>query len=256
MKPKSDRSRHSSNHVSVIVVSFNTQERLRECLRSVLAQQDVPAPQVIVVDNASMDGSADMVRDEYPQVELIANQRNLGFAAGNNQALQHCHGHYILLLNPDTVLLEGSLAAMVSFLGDHPDAGVVGAKLLNPDGALQPSCFRFPTLAMLLLDFFPIHSRLLNSRLNGRYPAELYDTIFTIDHPLGACMMVRREAIDQVGPLDEGFFMYCEEVDWCFRMRKAGWRNYFLPTAQAIHFGGESTKQRRNEMFVELHRSR
>jgi hypothetical protein len=147
---------------------------------------------------------------------------------------------------------------MASFLNDHPRVGVVGPQLTYGDGTFQHSAFHFPTLWMALFDFFPLHHRLLNSRLNGRYPRHLYEAgePFPIDHPLGAAMMVRRETIQQVGLLDDDFFMYCEEIDWCKRIREAGWEIYCLPEAKIVHFAGQSTRQFAEEMFVALWRSR
>lgn len=240
--------------LSVVVVSFNTRELLRQCLRSIYAQPPAGGLEVWVVDNGSTDGSAAMVRAEFPAVHLVESPRNLGFAAANNLALPRCQGQYILLLNPDTALEEGALDALLSFMAAHPDAGAVGPRLVNPDGTPQPSGFRFPTLAMLFLDFFPLHPRLANSRLNGRYPHR--QSPFLIDHPLGACLLVRREVVQKVGLLDEGYFMYCEEVDWCMRIKRAGWKIYCVPQARVVHYGAQSTRQLPAAMFVALHRSR
>ncbi|MBI4302614.1 MAG: glycosyltransferase family 2 protein, partial [Chloroflexi bacterium] len=145
---------------------------------------------------------------------------------------------------------------LMAFLDTHSQVGLVTAKLLNPDGSLQHSAFRFPTLWMSFLDFFPMHYLVVNSRLNGRYPFHYYQQPFSIDHPLGACMMVRREVVETVGPLSEDFFIYCEEIDWCWRIKQNGWLIYCQPEAEIIHYGGQSTAQSRNSMFVELHKSR
>jgi hypothetical protein len=242
--------------LSVVIVSFNVQDLLRACLESVqCARSDI---EIIVVDNASSDGSAEMVRQEFPHVHLIANETNAGFAAANNQGIRASRGRHLLLLNPDTEILGGALARLVGFLDHHPDYAVAGAGLVYPDGSFQHSAFRFPGALQSVLDFFPINHRLANSRLNGRYPRAWYERgqPFDIDHPLGACLAVRREAIDQVGLLDEGFFMYCEEIDWCWRMREAGWKIVCVPAAQVVHHAGASTRQFRDEMFVALWRSR
>lgn len=208
-----------------------------------------------------------MVREQFAQARLVANETNVGFAAANNQALRAMGfpsaepqdlPRYVLLLNPDTEVLDDALTTMVGFLDENPHAGVAGAKLLYPDGRLQHSAFAFPTLAQAFLDFFPLHYRLLNSRLNGRYPRRLYERgePFPIDHPLGAALMARREAIQQVGLLDERFFIYCEEIDWCMRMKQAGWDVYCVPRAKVVHHEARSTQQVRGEMFVALWRSR
>lgn len=255
--------------LSIIIVSHNTRELLALSLDSLLTNLASSALryEVIVVDNASRDRTVEMVRERFPQVQLLANEENLGFAAANNQGLKISKGDYLLLLNPDTLvrLPQGvpgrggeALQLMLQFLVSHPRAGMVGPKLLYPDGRLQHSAFSFPTLPMIFLDFFPLNHHLINSRLNGRYPRALYEAgePFPVDHPLGAAMMARREAVDQVGPLDEGFFIYCEEIDWCLRMKKMGWEIFCLPQAEIVHYVGKSTGQFRETMYVELHRSR
>lgn len=209
-----------------------------------------------MVDNASADGSAALVRAQFPHVQVIANTENRGFAAACNQGLQAASGNFLCLLNPDTQLFPGALDALASFLESNQKVGVVGPTLLHTDGTYQHAAFRFPTLPMALLDFFPLNHRLLNSRLNGRYPFTLYEHPFAMDHPLGACMLVRREACTDVGLLDEQFFMYCEEIDWCRRIKQAGWAIMHAPGARVVHHGGQSTQQRAGRMFVELHRSR
>jgi GT2 family glycosyltransferase len=251
--------------LSVVVVSYNTRELLWACLASVVAnlgQHRLPDGQILsdelwVVDNASTDGSTEMVAREFPGAKLIANDENRGFAAANNMALQQSTGRYVLLLNPDTIVLDDALSRLVTFMDHHERVGAAGVKLLNPDRTLQHSCFRFPTLPMAFLDFFPLHHRLLDSRVNGRYPRQLYaGAPFPIDHPLGACFIVRRSASEQVGWLDESFFMYSEEVDWCIRLKRHGWEVYCVPEAQVIHYGAQSTQQVRGPMLVELYRSR
>lgn len=224
-------------------------ERSRHCSLNI---------EVIVVDNASQDGSAEMVREAFPEVHLIVNKTNAGFAAANNQGIRAGRGRHVLLLNPDTEILGDALARLVGFLDHHPDYAVAGAGLVYPDGSFQHSAFRFPGAMQTFFDFFPINHRLTSSRLNGRYPRAWYERSqpFDIDHPLGACLAVRREAIDQVGLLDENFFMYCEEIDWCWRMRKAGWKIACVPAARVVHHAGASTRQFRDEMFVALWRSR
>lgn len=197
-----------------------------------------------------------MVRQEFPEARLLPLDENRGFAAANNLAIRDSDARYVLLLNPDTEVLGDAPAALVRFLDAHPTVGACGGRLLNPDLTFQHSCFHFPTLPMSFFDFLPLNHRIVNSRLNGRYPRRWYNRPFPIDHPLGACLMVRREAIRQVGVLDEGFFMYCEEVDWCYRIKQAGWEIYYTPDAEIVHHGGQSTRQRAGPMLIELHRSR
>ncbi len=259
--------------LSVIIVSYNTQQLLRECLASVqanLSRSDLMG-QVWVVDNASLDDSAHIVAREFPQVQLIANEDNVGFAAANNQALRAMgfgkssvstpHSPlpaYVFLLNPDTLVRDNALGTLVRFMEDNLSVGAVGAGLVHPDGPFQHSAFSFPTLPQVFFDFFPINYRLIDSRLNGRYPRRLYETgkPFPIDHPLGAALMVRREAVEGVGLLDERFFIYCEEIDWCMRIKRAGWAVFCVPEARIVHYVAQSTSQFPDEMFVQLWRSR
>jgi N-acetylglucosaminyl-diphospho-decaprenol L-rhamnosyltransferase len=245
--------------LSVVTVSYNTRELLRACLASVIST--LPSTldyELFVVDNASADGSAAMVREDFPQVRLVCNSENRGFSAANNQGLEKSSGRYLMLLNPDTVVGVGALEWMLKALEERIEVGAVGPRLVFPDGGFQHSAFTFPTLPMIFLDFFPIHHRLLESRLNGRYPREWYQRgdPFRIDHPLGAALMVKRMVVEEVGLLDEGFFMYCEEIDWCLRIKQAGWQILCCPQAEVIHHAGESTGQFRDEMYVELHKSR
>lgn len=255
--------------LAIVIVSWNVRELLEACLTSVYESLESSnlRGEVWVVDNASTDGSAEMVWERFPQARLIANETNAGFAAANNQALRAMGfpsaesrdlPGYVLLLNPDTEVVGDALFTMVYFLDGNPQAGVAGARLLYPDGRLQHSAFAFPTLAQAFFDFFPLHHRLLNSRLNGRYPYKLYQRgePLPVDHPLGAALMARREAIQQVGLLDERFFIYCEEIDWCMRMKKADWGIYCVPRAEVVHHEARSTGQVRGRMFVALWRSR
>jgi len=245
--------------LTVVVVSFNTVRLLRACLAALersLAASPALRARVVVVDNASRDGSAELVREKFPAVELRAAGRNLGFAAANNLVLRELETPFALLLNPDTEVVGDAPAALVEFLRANPRAGAVGGRLVYGDGSFQHSCFAFPTLAMSFLDFFPLNHRLTNSRLNGRYPRCWYRRAFEIGHPLGAAMAVRRAAIDQAGPMDEGFFMYCEEVDLCRRIRAAGWEIWYTPDATIVHHEAQATRQFRGEMLLELHRSR
>jgi len=254
--------------LAIIIVSYNTGKLLRACLDSVRADLERSGleGELWVVDNGSSDGSAAMVRERFPEVNLLALRENIGFAAANNAALREISeggeqcvpSRYVLLLNPDTTVQPGALGALAAFMEEHPDAGVAGAQLRSPDGSFQHSAFRFPTLAQIFLDFFPLHYRLINSRLNGRYPRAWYERgePFEIGHALGAAMMVPGRAIAEVGLLDERFFMYCEEIDWCWRMKRAGWRVYCVPRAVVIHHEAQSTRQFRDEMVVQLWRSR
>ena len=257
--------------LTVVIVSWNVRELLAACLRSLfddLARSGIGA-NIWVVDNASADDTPAMVRDVFPAVHLIASDENLGFAAANNLVIKRlvqslrlnqsadCKS-FVWLLNPDTEVLPGATEVLVAALDAHPKAAVVGAKLLYADGSLQHSAFHFPGLMQLLFEFLPLPARLYETSLNGRYPRNLYDgpDPFPVDHPLGASMMVRAEAIGQVGLLDEGFWMYCEEIDWCWRMHNAGWDAYCVPAARVIHHAGKSSEQIRTKTFIALWRSR
>jgi GT2 family glycosyltransferase len=250
----------------IVTVSYNTRGLLADCLASTIAGMERSGleGELWVVDNASSDGSAAMVQRRFPTVRLIASYENLGFAAGNNLALRAlgaetgCTPRHILFLNPDTKVIDDALGTMVRFLDQTPGAGAAGARLVHDDGSFQHSGFAFPGLAQVFFDFFPLHPRLLDSRLNGRYARRLYEGTrpFAVDHPLGAALMVRSETLEQVGGFDERYFMYCEEIDLCRRIRAAGWAIFCVPQAEIVHLVGQSTRQFRDQMFVALWRSR
>ena len=250
--------------LTVIIVSWNVRDLLMACLRSLRADLERAGltADIWVVDNGSTDGTPEAVARDFPAVRLIARRDNPGFAAANNQALRAALDasppRYFWLLNPDTEVLPGATAALIAAMETHPRVGVAGAKLLYPDGNLQHSAFRFPGLVQLAFDLFPFPPRLYETRLNGRYPRRLYngDVPFFVDHPLGAAMMVRRETVEQVGLLDEEYRIYCEEIDWCWRMRRAGWRALCVPTARVVHHAGRSTGQVPVPSFVHLWTSR
>jgi N-acetylglucosaminyl-diphospho-decaprenol L-rhamnosyltransferase len=235
--------------VSALIVSYNTRALLLESIASVVNE---PGVETIVVDNGSQDGSQKAVADCYPGVRLLCSPTNLGFAGGMNQAAACARGHYLLLLNSDAWLAPGALDTLVELLDRVPSAAMVGPRLRYPDGRPQASAFRFPGLAQVFLDLFPV-PRLMDSSLNGRIAAR---RATRIDHPLGACMLVRGAAWQDVGPLDEGYFMYLEEVDWCRRARRHGWHIWYEPAAVAVHHGGSSTRQQPDAMFAQLWRSR
>jgi len=258
--------------LGIVVVSWNVRELLAGCLESAI--RSLPtlhtplSTDLVVVDNASTDGSAGMVRERFPQVELIISKRNLGFAGGNNAGIRYWgldtpipntqSPRYVLLLNPDTVIHGNALETMLRFMDAAPRAGMCGARLIYGDGSFQHSAFGFPGLWQIVLDAPGVHPRLLDSRLNGRYSRKLYASgqPFEIDHPLGAAMMVRSDAIRQVGLMDEDFYMYCEEIDWAWQIKKAGWKIYCVPQAEIVHYAGQSTRQVKPEMIVALWTSR
>jgi len=226
-------------NLCIVIVSYSVRDRLRDCLRSLSRQR------VIVVDNASGDGSALMMRTEFPAVELIANTNNRGFAAACNQGIAASSEDFILILNPDTVVTPAALQILLDTLRVEPRAGACGPRILNPDGSLQPSCRRFPTLPRLLLDELGFGKLFPHSKFFGSYRMTwwAHDQLREVDQLMGAALLLRRAALEQTGAFDERFFMYFEEVDLCLRLHEAGWKVLFVPAAQVMHHGGQSARQ-------------
>ena len=256
--------------LAVIIVSWNVRDLLLEALRSLYADLATSGlrARVLVVDSASDDGSAEAVHAAFPQVELFAERENIGFVRGNNLALRALgldqpdagtNGpRAIYLLNPDTITQPGATRALYDALFNEPRVGLAGANLTYGDGSFQHGAFAFPGLRQLWAEFFPTPGRLIEGRFNGRYPRTLYASgrPFPVDFVLGAAMMLRAEAIRDVGLLDEGFVMYCEEVDWAWRLRRAGWQARCVPAAQVVHLGGQSSGQIRPQAQIHLWTSR
>jgi GT2 family glycosyltransferase len=220
----------------------------------VLADRGDLDVEVICVDNASRDGTAEMVAHDLPDVRLIESPQNVGYGGGLNQGIRIARGRYLLVLNQDIVLRPGALAELVRFAEAHPDAGAIGARLEYEDGRFQHSAFRFPDWKQAFFGFFDGLVQ-LDSEVNGRYPDVMLAQPFEVEHLLGACMLLRREALDQVGLFDPTFFMYYEETDLCVRLVRAGWRNYYLPSARVMHVSAASTSAASEQMSVEFHRS-
>ena len=229
--------------LSIVIVSWNTREWLARCLDRVRAQTRTPH-EIIVVDNASTDGSHELVATEFPGVHLVANERNLGFAAGCNQGLERARGAYWLLLNPDTEVLDGALDRLIAYLERHPEVAAVGPRLENLDGSLQPSAFAFYGTWRSLVE-----NRLVQALVPWRSPRSPWLAFWdhsserAVDWVMGACLLVRRSVALRVGLLDERFFMYGEEVDWQWRMAEAGHRIVYWPEARVRHRKGASTSQ-------------
>jgi hypothetical protein len=240
--------------VSVIIASWNTKEILGDCLRSIYEQAGDVEFEVIVIDNASDDGSAEMIKRDFEQVVLIENPQNRGFAAANNQGMAVARGRYVLLLNSDTLVLDGAIAKTVDFADAHPQAGVIGCRVLNPDKTLQLTCFMFPSVLNMFLSSTYLYKLFPGSRFFGREQMTWWDRsdVRQVDVVTGCFMLVRQEAIDQVGVMDEQFFMYAEETDWCYRFRKSGWQVMFTPVGQIIHLGGQSAAKKPVAMIVQL----
>ncbi len=228
--------------VSVIVVNWDTRDLLAQCLRSVYDTAAGLSIEVLVVDNGSTDGSVEMVARDFPAASVIANPENVGFVRANNQALAVARGRYILLLNSDAVLLPDALRLLVEFADGHRRVGIVGPQVLNPDGSFQSSYMDFPNLfgELLLMTKF---SKLVYGRHFPSHSPRRSQETRAVDWMQGACLMIRRETLDEIGGLDETFFMYSEEVDWCWRTRQAGWQIYYLPAARVLHWGGQSSSQ-------------
>jgi GT2 family glycosyltransferase len=245
--------------VSVVIVSWNTRDILRGCLRSVFEQTQDVSFKVIVVDNNSHDGSAEMVRAEFPTVKLISNAKNRGFAAACNQGMQAGSARYILLLNPDTVVLDDAISRCVRYADLQPDVGVVGCQVLENENRITPTGFSFPSPLNVFLALSGLSRAFPHSRLFGRPELSWWDrhSERDVDVVTGMFMLVRREAIAQVGLMDEAYFVYSEEADWCYRFSQAGWRRVFTPSARIVHLdgGAKSTKQASKKMFVQLQKS-
>ena len=240
--------------VSIVIVNWNTCQITCDCLKSVYRQTGNINFEVIVVDNASTDGSVDVVKVQFPQVILIENNENHGFAAANNQGITRAKGRYVLLLNSDTVVLDNAIAKIVSFADNKPDAAVVGCRVLNPNGTLQHTCSMFPSVLNMLLSSTYLYKLFPKSKLFGRERMSWWDRtdVREVDVATGSFMLVRHEAIEQVGMMDEQFFMYAEETDWCYRFKQTGWKILFTPTAEIIHLGGASSRQVKPEMTLQL----
>jgi len=239
--------------LSILIVNWNTRGFLLRCLRSIFETREEDSWEVIVVDNGSRDGSGEEAKRRFPVIRLIENEKNLGFAKAMNQGLQQSSGRYALLLNPDTQVKEGAIERLLSFMAAHPEVGISGGHLLNRDGSKQNSIANFPSLATELLN-----KSLLRWMFPKRFPGKgrNYSEPIEVDSVIGACMIVRRETMEQVGPLDEDYFLFLEETDWCYRMKKAGWKVYHLPQAEIYHDQGKSVEREKKKAKVEYYRSR
>lgn len=236
--------------LSIVIINWNTRDMLRDCLQTVFDGLGALKAEVIVVDNASTDGSVGMIEAEFPQAVLIANAKNCGFAAANNQGFAIAKGRHVLLLNSDTLVLGETLPAMVAWMDAHPAAGVMGPRVLNRDGSMQVSATGFPTLGRLVAQTLGL-TRL--SAFDG-YRMERWDrrSERQVEVISGCCMLVRGAALQKVGPLDDAFFFYGEETDWCRRFAKAGWEVVFAPVGEIVHFGGGSVRSLNHKRDVML----
>jgi len=239
--------------LSIILVSYKTREVIEECLKSIYKNPPAFPFEVIIVDNASFDGTVELIKKDFPNVHLIENNTNRGFPAANNQGIEISRGNFILLLNSDVVVLPGSIDKMIKFMKEHSDVGAIGPKLLNSDGSFQISAWLFPNvITEVIRKIVNIFARNINFR---NFMERLYTREKKVDWVSGACLMIRREVVDKIGGLDENFFLYFEDVDWCYRICKAGWKIYYFPLAMMIHFLGKSMNQNKTRSFLEYRRS-
>ncbi|MBI2844035.1 MAG: glycosyltransferase family 2 protein [Armatimonadetes bacterium] len=243
--------------LSIAIVNWNTSSLLEACLNSIYRRAPGFGFEVIVVDNASADFDADAFRARFPDARFIQNDSNLGYAKGNNQAIEGSSGDYILLLNPDTEVTSGALERLVEFMESHSDAAAAGCRLVRPDGSVERSCRSFPDPAKVCFEFLGLSRLFPRSRVFGAYRMTWfgYDREIEVDQPMGSCLIISRKAIDEIGLIDEDFPIFFNEVDWLYRAKAGGWKVYFTPAAEVIHHGGASTKQLRRRMRKESHKS-
>jgi GT2 family glycosyltransferase len=243
--------------ISIIIVSFNTKDLLRQCLRSIYANLYDLNVEVYVVDNASIDGSPEMVKHEFEQVKLIENGENLGFARANNQAIKQSCGRYVLLLNSDTEIIGDTLPVVIKFADSLPDTWGLGCKLLNTDRTVQLYNANFPDFPFLFNHFLPNIGKLFGVKLLKEQSdnTAFYEKTRQVDTVLGAFLLMKREAIEQIGILDERFFIYAEEVDWCYRVYQAGKNIMYFSEATVIHHRNQSAKQSESNMYAQRMKS-
>jgi GT2 family glycosyltransferase len=237
--------------VSVVIVTWNSQDFIRQCLDSILATSGQSGTEVIVVDNGSSDQTAKMVRELYPQVDLIENETNRGYAQANNQGIEQAQGRYVLLLNPDTQLLDNSLSSMYELMEGNPQIGALGPRLLNRDRSTQASCREFPDFSILIWEFTGLSRLFPRSKIFGKWRMGYFDfdQPREVDQPMGSCLVFRKETLEQVGSFDENFSMFFNDVDLCYRIKNAGWKIYFHPDARVIHHKGASTRKVKRKMI-------
>jgi GT2 family glycosyltransferase len=244
--------------LSIVIVNYNTGKLLEDCLRSIYANANGMPFDVWVVDNNSVDSSTAMVRSAFPKVRLIENGSNVGFSKANNIALSRCESEYILLLNPDTLVIGDAIDRMVDFMEEHPTVGIAGCKVLNGDHTLQLACRRsIPTPKVAFFRMTGLSRLFPNSKAMAQYNLTFKDANEKqeVDAVSGAFLMARRKTIEDIGFLDERFFMYGEELDWCLRAKRAGWMVMYNPEAEIIHYKGESTKSNSRRAALEFYRA-
>jgi len=244
--------------VSIIIVALNVRKLVYDCLKSVYDQTAGIEFEVIYVDNASEDGTVEMVREEFPEVRIIENKENKGFIVANNQGIEVSQGRYVLLLNSDTIVLDNAIAKTVEFADAHPEAAVVGCKVLNPDKTLQRTCSMYHSLLNMFLAATYLYKIFPKSKFFGRKEMTWWDfnDVKEVEVVYGCFSLVRKEAIEQVGLMDPRYFVFGDDPDWCYRFHKAGWKIMFTPEPEIIHFGGQTTDQKANEFLLQLYGSK
>ncbi|MGE7943748.1 glycosyltransferase family 2 protein [Lysinibacillus xylanilyticus] len=244
--------------LSVVIVNYNTKKLTIDCIQSVLKSKLNFQYEIFVVDNASSDGSVEQIKSEFPHVHVISNKENVGFSKANNQAIKACSGRYVLLLNSDTIVNENTLDEMIRYMDEETNVGAVGCEVILPDGTLDKACHRgFPTPEASFYYMIGLAQKNPTSPKFNSYHKSYMNMheIHDIDCLVGAFMMVRRKAFEQVGLLDEEFFMYGEDIDWCFRIKEAGWRIVYNPTVSIVHYKGASSRRKPFKIVYEFHRA-
>jgi GT2 family glycosyltransferase len=244
--------------LSIVIVNYNTKELLKQTIESIIKTSSGFDYEIIVVDNSSRDNSVEMVRENFESVILIANSSNLGYAKANNMGINKAAGRYVLLLNSDTIVLEDCLQACVKYMDNNKNIGALGCKVVLRNGELDHACKRgFPTPEASLYYLLKLDKLFPNSKRFGQYDLTYLpqDEINEVDVLIGAFMMVRKQTIDEIGLLDEDFFMYGEDIDWCYRIKAAGFINVYYPKQKIIHYKGASSRKRRFMTIYEFHRA-
>lgn len=245
-------------NISIIIVSWNAKVYLEQCLFSIIkATAFLESVEIVVVDNSSTDGSAEMVRQKFPNVTLICNSSNLGFAKANNIGINHCHGDYLFFINSDVVVYPDCIISIVNYMEEHPDIGLLGPRIIGTDNRVQRSCMGYPSLwntfcrAVFLDKVFP-RIKIFNGFMLNHWA---HDSIKEVDIINGCFWAVRRKAIEQIGLLDEDFFIYAEDMDWCKRFNNADWKVVYFPLAQSLHYGGASSANAPVKFYVEMQKA-
>jgi len=243
--------------LSIIIVSWNVADLLAACLDSILANPPSLSIEIIVVDSDSSDSSVVMIREKYPTVKLLPQSENLGYTRCNNVGLKAASGRYLMLLNPDTEIIGDALSSMIAYLDVHPEVGIIGPHTLNSDGRTQLTKRRFPTLALAFFESTWLQDFAPKKLMDRYYAADVpYEDVAEVDWVQGSALMARQVVYEQIGGLDEGYFMFSEELDWCKRAKDAGWQVVYMGTAQIIHHGGKSTDQIAARKHIYFHQSK